>query len=151
VAERILDAAAERTALRPVVVRLGQVCGDGNGTWNKDEWFPSLIKSALTLHCLPSLDGVSQIPTTYMTASDRTLRPLRGLPRRMLPQPCLRCRKWTPCLTPTRFILCIRVACPSTPSSLPLPPRSTSRLSPIPNGSPGFLRHTSPDLSLRQN
>jgi thioester reductase-like protein len=59
VAERILDAAAERTVLRPVVVRFGQVCGDGNGTWNETEWFPSLVKSALTLGCLPSLDGVS--------------------------------------------------------------------------------------------
>jgi len=59
VAERILDAAAERTALQPVVVRFGQVCGDGNGTWNETEWFPSLVKSALTLGCLPSLDGVS--------------------------------------------------------------------------------------------
>ncbi|KAI9433075.1 acetyl-CoA synthetase-like protein [Lactarius indigo] len=57
VAERILDVAAERTALRPVVVRLGQVCGDGSGTWNESEWFPSLLKSALTLGCLPSLDG----------------------------------------------------------------------------------------------
>jgi thioester reductase-like protein len=66
VAERILDAAAERTALRPVVVRLGQVCGDGNGTWNKNEWFPSLVKSALTLRCLPSLDGVSNIPKHHL-------------------------------------------------------------------------------------
>jgi thioester reductase-like protein len=59
VAERILDAASERTVLQPVVVRLGQVCGDGNGTWNEKEWFPSLVKSALTLGCLPSVDGVS--------------------------------------------------------------------------------------------
>lgn len=58
VAERILDVAAERTALRPVVVRLGQVCGDGSGTWNESEWFPSLVKSTLTLGCLPSVDGV---------------------------------------------------------------------------------------------
>ncbi len=61
VAERILDAASERTPLRPVVVRFGQVCGDGNGTWNEKEWFPSLVKSAVTLGCLPSLDGVSGV------------------------------------------------------------------------------------------
>ncbi|KAI9459309.1 acetyl-CoA synthetase-like protein [Russula earlei] len=66
VAERILDAATERTALRPVVIRLGQVCGDGNGTWNEKEWFPSLIKSALTLRCLPSLDGT----VSWITAPD---------------------------------------------------------------------------------
>ena len=69
IAERILDAAAERTALRPVVVRLGQVCGEGNGTWNEKEWFPSLIKSALTLGCLPSLDGVSGILVKLMMLS----------------------------------------------------------------------------------
>jgi Male sterility protein len=61
IAERILDAAADRTPLRPVVVRLGQVCGEGNGTWNEKEWFPSLVKSALRLDCLPSLDGVSEV------------------------------------------------------------------------------------------
>jgi hypothetical protein len=66
VAERILDAAAERTALRPVVVRLGQVCGDGSGTWNESEWFPSLVKSALTLGCLPSVDG----PVGWIIAPD---------------------------------------------------------------------------------
>ena len=60
IAERIIDAAAERTPLRPVVARLGQVCGEGNGAWNEKEWFPSLVKSALTLDCLPSLDGVSE-------------------------------------------------------------------------------------------
>ncbi|KAI0298355.1 acetyl-CoA synthetase-like protein [Multifurca ochricompacta] len=66
VAERILDVAAERTALRPVVVRLGQVCGDGSGSWNENEWFPSLVKSALTLGCLPSLDGT----VGWITAPD---------------------------------------------------------------------------------
>lgn len=66
VAERILDVAAERTALRPVVVRLGQVCGDGSGTWNESEWFPSLVKSAVTLGCLPSVDG----PVAWITAPD---------------------------------------------------------------------------------
>ena len=62
VAERILDTAAERTPLRPAVVRLGQVCGERNGTWNEKEWFPSIVKSALALNCLPNLDGVSGIP-----------------------------------------------------------------------------------------
>ena len=44
ITERILGAAAERTPLRPVVVRLGQVCGDGIDTWNKNGWFQSLVK-----------------------------------------------------------------------------------------------------------
>ncbi|KAI0062574.1 acetyl-CoA synthetase-like protein [Artomyces pyxidatus] len=63
ISERILDAAGEKTALKPVVVRLGQVCGDANGVWNETEWFPSVVKSALSLKCLPNLDGlVSWIP-----------------------------------------------------------------------------------------
>ena len=63
IVERILDAASERTSLRPVVVRLGQVCGEGNGTWNEKEWFPSVVKSGLKLNCLPRLDGVSGVMT----------------------------------------------------------------------------------------
>ena len=70
VAERILDATAERTSLRPAVVRLGQVCGDGNGIWNEREWFPSLVKSALTLDCLPSLDGVSGDTRSYRDSTE---------------------------------------------------------------------------------
>ncbi|KAI0249337.1 acetyl-CoA synthetase-like protein [Lactifluus subvellereus] len=151
VGERILDAAAERTALRPVVVRLGQVCGDGIGTWNESEWFPSLVKSALTLGCLPSLDGVSETLTTFMAASDGTLRPSHGSPRRMPLQQCLRCRASTLRLRPTLSTSCTRAACPSNPSSLPLPPCSTSRSCPTQNGSPGFPRRTSPNLSLPQN
>lgn len=69
IGERILDAAAERTPLRPVVVRLGQVCGEGNGAWNEMEWFPSLVKSALRLNCLPSLDGVSEALITVTALS----------------------------------------------------------------------------------
>lgn len=61
IAERILDHAAEKTALQPVVVRLGQVCGDVTGSWNETEWFPSLVKSALSVKCLPDLEGVRPI------------------------------------------------------------------------------------------
>ena len=84
VAERILDAAAERTSLRPVVVRLGQVCGEGNGTWNETEWFPRLVKSALTLKCLPRLDGVSGMPIAIITLT------LIGILDRLLDY-CTRC------------------------------------------------------------
>lgn len=58
VSERILDKAGEVTALKPTVVRLGQVAGDVNGVWNETEWFPSIVKSAASLKCLPNLDGV---------------------------------------------------------------------------------------------
>ncbi|KAI0314888.1 hypothetical protein OF83DRAFT_1165029 [Amylostereum chailletii] len=64
IAERILDIASERTAVRAVIVRLGQVCGDGDSVWNEKEWFPSMVKSAETLGCLPTTHGnVSWIPS----------------------------------------------------------------------------------------
>ncbi|KAI0311872.1 acetyl-CoA synthetase-like protein [Amylostereum chailletii] len=63
--ERILHAAAERTELKPVIVRLGQVCGDATNVWNETEWFPTIVKAAETLRCLPTLDGnVTWIPAT---------------------------------------------------------------------------------------
>lgn len=59
IAERILDLAARSTDLRPITVRLGQICGDRLGHWNEREWFPSMVKSALFQRCLPDLAGVS--------------------------------------------------------------------------------------------
>ncbi|CCM06250.1 uncharacterized protein FIBRA_08499 [Fibroporia radiculosa] len=63
VAERILQVLSNKTELKPVVVRVGQVSGDRYGHWNEREWFPSLVKSATFQRCLPRLDGtVSWIP-----------------------------------------------------------------------------------------
>ena len=55
IAERILLSVAERHAVPLTIVRLGQVCGDRLGHWNEKEWFPALVKSALSTHCLPDL------------------------------------------------------------------------------------------------
>ncbi|THH29826.1 hypothetical protein EUX98_g4377 [Antrodiella citrinella] len=66
VAEQILAAASERTGLRTVSVRIGQLCGDRNGHWNEKEWFPSIVKSALYVKCLPDVPEpglVSWIPS----------------------------------------------------------------------------------------
>ncbi|KAA1475309.1 acetyl-CoA synthetase-like protein [Dentipellis sp. KUC8613] len=82
ISERILDAAAERTTLRPVIARLGQVCGDVNGYWNESEWFPSMVKSAFTVKCLPNLEGlVSWItaPSVASTTIEMTKSPYRTL------------------------------------------------------------------------
>jgi thioester reductase-like protein len=63
VSEAILARAAQQTPLRPIIVRLGQLTGSGNGYWNQREWFPSMVKSAvMSLNCLPNLDGVSPPP-----------------------------------------------------------------------------------------
>lgn len=59
IAEQILQAAHERAGLNTTVVRLGQISGGYNGYWNEREWFPAVVKSALHVGCLPTLEGVS--------------------------------------------------------------------------------------------
>ena len=64
VASRILQVARERTPLRSVVVRIGQLCGDSQtGSWNPWEWFPSIVRSSKVIECLPELKGVSLVWT----------------------------------------------------------------------------------------
>ncbi|KAF4585088.1 putative PKS/NRPS-like protein biosynthetic cluster [Pleurotus pulmonarius] len=64
VAERVLHKAAESTPLKTTIVRIGQMSGSYvNGCWNAHEWVPSIVKSGITLGCLPESDGVvSWIP-----------------------------------------------------------------------------------------
>ena len=58
VSERILEVAAERTSLCPVVVRVGQVSGGANGSWNPLEWIPGIVQSVALTKSLPSLRKV---------------------------------------------------------------------------------------------
>lgn len=53
VSERILEVAAEQTSLRPVIVRVGQVSGGVNGSWNPLEWIPGIVQSAALTRSLP--------------------------------------------------------------------------------------------------
>lgn len=62
VAERLLQLAAEQTSLSPVIVRIDQVSGSGNGYWKTTEWFPSLVQSAAFVKCLPDSPSVRVIP-----------------------------------------------------------------------------------------
>ncbi|KIY43206.1 acetyl-CoA synthetase-like protein [Fistulina hepatica ATCC 64428] len=57
-AETILNAARERTRLRPIIVRIGQISGGVNGGWNQSDWVPAIVKSSVTLGCFPMLKGV---------------------------------------------------------------------------------------------
>ncbi|KIY43199.1 acetyl-CoA synthetase-like protein [Fistulina hepatica ATCC 64428] len=57
-AETILNAARERTRLRPIIVRIGQISGGANGGWNQSDWVPAIVKSSVTLGCFPMLKGV---------------------------------------------------------------------------------------------
>lgn len=60
VASRILETAREVTPLRPVIVRIGQLCGNNEtGSWNPWEWFPTIVRSAKAIGSLPQLHGVS--------------------------------------------------------------------------------------------
>ncbi|KIY54025.1 acetyl-CoA synthetase-like protein [Fistulina hepatica ATCC 64428] len=64
VAEQILATAQEATSLRPVVARLGQISGGPNGSWNKRDWVPALVKSSVSLKCVVSwvsLDDAAKI------------------------------------------------------------------------------------------
>ncbi|TFK21446.1 acetyl-CoA synthetase-like protein [Coprinopsis marcescibilis] len=56
VAERLLARASESCGLRSVVVRVGQITGGLNGSWNSSEWFPSLVMSAQVLGSFPTID-----------------------------------------------------------------------------------------------
>ena len=54
----MLEAAAEQTSLRPVIVRVGQVSGGINGSWNPLEWIPGIVQSAALTRSLPSFGKV---------------------------------------------------------------------------------------------
>ncbi|KAF5351512.1 hypothetical protein D9758_007194 [Tetrapyrgos nigripes] len=61
--ENILREASLQTPLKPVIVRVGQICGGPNGEWNTTEWFPALVRSSQTLKKLPMLGGhLSWVP-----------------------------------------------------------------------------------------
>jgi thioester reductase-like protein len=61
VAERVLTLAAENTAFSPIIVRIGQLSGGRNGSWNPSEWVPSIVRSGQILGCLPRASGVCDV------------------------------------------------------------------------------------------
>ena len=61
VSERLLELASAQTVVNPVIIRVGQICGGPNGSWNENEWLPSLIRSSVHIICLPSSEQVSSI------------------------------------------------------------------------------------------
>lgn len=59
VGERILSYASSRIGLPTTVLRIGQLCGDREvGYWTSNNWVPAIIKSGLSLHCLPTGDDI---------------------------------------------------------------------------------------------
>lgn len=71
VGERMLYAASKQTGLKTATVRSGQIAGSrSSGSWNTNEWLPSIIKSATTLKCLPTGDDVvAWLPVDYASQS----------------------------------------------------------------------------------
>ncbi|KAK0469076.1 acetyl-CoA synthetase-like protein [Desarmillaria tabescens] len=59
VGEQMLYRAAKETSLRPLVVRVGQVAGGVDGSWNTSDWIPAIVKSSRALGCLPEFKGMS--------------------------------------------------------------------------------------------
>jgi thioester reductase-like protein len=59
VSERLLWAAGQSTPLRPIIIRVGQLCGGINGNWNVREWFPALARASQVVGGVPQNFGVS--------------------------------------------------------------------------------------------
>ncbi|KAJ7229429.1 hypothetical protein B0H12DRAFT_1147826 [Mycena haematopus] len=70
VAEQILAKAEECSPLKPVTVRVGQLCGGVNGAWNTNEWFPALVQASQVIRHFPDSDkAVSWIPADVAAAA----------------------------------------------------------------------------------
>ncbi|KAF9468263.1 acetyl-CoA synthetase-like protein [Collybia nuda] len=95
ISEHILYEAAKSTPLRPIVVRIGQISGGLNGSWNTSDWVPAIVKSSLTMKALPDIKGAcSWIPLDFAAEAlveFRSSNPTAGTIHLVHPQPLL-CR-----------------------------------------------------------
>ena len=76
VAECILDTANKRAGVPVSILRVGQIAGPvtTRGVWNRDEWFPSMIKTSKSLGLLPnSLPDIDWIPVDTLAAIIRDI------------------------------------------------------------------------------
>lgn len=68
VAEKILEHAMANSPLKAVIVRLGQISGNKDGSWNVSDWFPAMLKSSLALGCLPEVKGLASFTPADVAA-----------------------------------------------------------------------------------
>ena len=76
VAECFLNAASEKSGIPVSVLRVGQIAGpvSAPGVWNRDEWFPSLIKTSQSLGYLPDhVPSADWIPVDSVAATIRDI------------------------------------------------------------------------------
>ncbi|GJJ05919.1 putative NRPS-like protein biosynthetic cluster [Clathrus columnatus] len=69
VSERILTIAELETALKPVIIRVGQLSGGMNGNWTTREWFPSIVIASQIIGSLPDYGGVASFVPVHKAAS----------------------------------------------------------------------------------
>ncbi|KAF8904606.1 hypothetical protein CPB85DRAFT_967094 [Mucidula mucida] len=69
IAESVLVKAAEQTDLQVSIIRIGQLSGGPNGSWNPKEWLPSLIRSAQVVQCMPSPVGLLAWMPVHLAAA----------------------------------------------------------------------------------
>ncbi len=68
VAEKLLSTASNITPLQSVSIRVGQVTGGASGAWNSTEWFPSLVRTSVSLGCLPTLHKVCNVCSSFLVS-----------------------------------------------------------------------------------
>ncbi|KAI0788155.1 male sterility protein-domain-containing protein, partial [Fomes fomentarius] len=68
IGEYMLLKVAEQTEVPVQIVRLAQICGDQDGYWNEEEWFPCMVKSAFLTKCLPDIHGDAAFIPNYPAA-----------------------------------------------------------------------------------
>lgn len=68
----MLTAASKQTGLHTSIIRSGQIAGSRNsGSWNDNEWLPSIIRSAKSMGCLP--DGHDDVAWLPVDVAARTV------------------------------------------------------------------------------
>ena len=134
VGEQILAAAASETPLRPIIIRVGPLCGAANGRWREEAHFPTIVHLGVTLGALPKIDEVRlpSVAFVMMSSPRRTRRSYTGYRSTPPPKPSPRCA------TPTRppFTSPTPTPSPPSPSSACSVTASASRSSRSVNGPP---------------
>ena len=150
VGEQILVAAASETPLRPIIVRVGPLCGAANGRWREESHLPTIVHLGVALGALPKIDEVGGpfLDGVCPGFTSHTGRPLDTGPRRS-----------TSRSRHARHHLTLSSHHPPPPRLLPRPPPYHQRGAPAPTHPPlemdretggKNLRDAPPELETRR-